>query len=44
MVLLDISPNHESRLCYKVRFESDGVVDYVPVSDVEQGLYRLISE
>lgn len=36
--------NHESRLCYKVRFESDGVVDYVPVSDVEQGLYRLISE
>ncbi|MCX4184201.1 hypothetical protein K4A81_10935 [Bacillus velezensis] len=36
--------NYESRLCYKVRFESDGVVDYVPISDVEQGLYRLISE
>ncbi|MCY7767974.1 hypothetical protein [Bacillus inaquosorum] len=35
--------NHESRLCYKVRYESDGMVDYVPVSDVEQGHYRLIS-
>ncbi|MEC2153274.1 hypothetical protein P9G40_19280 [Bacillus velezensis] len=35
--------NHESRLCYKVRFESDGMIDYVPVSDVELGHYELIS-
>ncbi|RPK20923.1 hypothetical protein EH2_00216 [Bacillus subtilis] len=35
--------NHESRICYKVRFESDGMIDYVPVSDVELGHYKLIS-
>ncbi|MEN7436453.1 hypothetical protein AAGV27_15005 [Bacillus velezensis] len=35
--------NHESRLCYKIRFESDGMIDYVPVSDVELGHYKLIS-
>ena len=34
-------PGHEQRLCYKIEFD-DGDIDYVPVSDIVKGHYKII--
>lgn len=33
---------YEARMCYKVLYESDGLIDYVPVIAVEDGEWELI--
>ncbi len=32
------------RLCYKVEYESDGKIDYVPISCVEDKNYTLVTD
>jgi hypothetical protein len=40
--LFNIKPdNYDFRICYEVTY-LDGFVDYIPVSEVENGIYKII--
>ncbi|MDO6628772.1 DUF4259 domain-containing protein [Bacillus thuringiensis] len=44
VVMFKPSGNFEERMCYKVEYHSDGFVDYIPMSGVEIGNYKLITQ
>lgn len=44
VVMFKPSGDFDERMCYKAEYHSDGFVDYIPMSGVEIGDYKLITQ
>jgi hypothetical protein len=42
-VVLYTPESNPARLCYEVLYEDNGQLDYVPLSEVEEGIYTFIT-
>lgn len=42
VVMYEPDGNLDKRVCYKVKYLNDGFTDYVPISEVENGNYKLV--
>lgn len=42
IVMYKPTENLDKRVCYKVKYLSDGFIDYVPISEIENGNYKLV--